>query len=66
MTLQNSGTISFTQIKNEFGLPTGKNLGAYRVSDSPGNNCSLSNLPLDSGIPQTGEIKFSNFYGAWI
>lgn len=69
MTLQSSGAISFTQIQNEFGLPTGKNLGAYRVSQTPpkkfsgGNNCSLSNLPLDSGIPQSGEIKFSNFYG---
>ena len=63
MTLQNSGEIKWSEISSEFGTPGGKNLGAYRVSDSPGNNCSLSNLPLDSGIPQSGEIKFSNFYG---
>ena len=71
MTLQNSGEIKWSEISSEFGTPAGKNLGAYRVSQTPpkkydvnsGNNSSLSNLPLDSGIPQTGEIKFSHFYG---
>lgn len=59
MTLQSSGQISFSDIAREFGTPSGRNLGAYRVSQSYG---SLSNLPLDEGIPQSGEIKFSDFY----
>lgn len=60
MTLQSSGQISFSQINSEFGTPGGKNLGAYRVSQNVG---SLSNLPLDVGVPQgNSEIKFSNFY----
>ena len=59
MALQGSGSISFSQIANEFGTPSGRNLGAYRVSQSVG---TLSNLPLDAGIPQSGSISFSNFY----
>lgn len=60
MALQASGPISFSQIANEFGLPAGKNLGAYRVSQSVG---SLSGLRLDTGIPGPGEpIGFSSFY----
>jgi hypothetical protein len=60
MALQGSGSISFSQITNEFGTPPGRNLGAYRVSENVG---SLSNLPLDDGIPSSGAIRFSNFYG---
>jgi hypothetical protein len=60
MALQASGPISFSQISNEFGQPPGKNLGAYRISQSVG---TLSNLPLDTGIPQSGSIRFSNFLG---
>ena len=65
MTLQNAGNpISFGQIRNEFGTPSGKNLGAYRVSYSnTGEGGSLSGLPLDDGIPQSGTIRFSDFYG---
>ena len=59
MTLQSSGQITFGNISNEFGLPPGKNLGGYRVSENHG---SLSNLPLDNTIPQSGEIRFSDFY----
>lgn len=59
MTLQASGPISFSEIANEFGYPSGKNLGAYRVSQNVG---SLSNLPLDIGVPQSSTIKFSDFY----
>ena len=43
-------------------------LGQYRRDDPSGNfdnaspsGSSLSNLPLDTGIPTSGEIKFSNF-----
>ena len=60
MALQSSGQITFGNISNEFGLPPGKNLGGYRVSENHG---SLSNLPLDNTIPQSGEIRFSDFYG---
>lgn len=65
MTLQNSGNpISFGQIKNEFGLPPNNNIGAYRVSFSNvSDGGSLSGLPLDDGVPQSGTIRFSDFYG---
>ena len=65
MTIKSSGgnpptnPLSFTEISNEFGLPPNKNLGAYRVDTNIG---SLSELALDSGIPQSGQIKFSDFY----
>jgi len=57
MTIKASGSLSFSEIKTEFG--NSNTLGAYRVSQTIG---SLSNLPLDTGIPQTGAISFSNFY----
>ncbi len=60
MPTPSTGTLSFTNIKDEFGLPSGKNLGAYRVSQTFGH---LSNLPLDNGVPQSGEIAFSNLRG---
>jgi hypothetical protein len=60
MALQSSGPISFSEIANEFGSPIGNNIGAYRISPTIG---SLQNIPLDTEIPQTGQISFSNFYG---
>ena len=59
--------ISFNDIKTEFGAARdtsltpnqGFSFGKYRVSQTAG---SLT-LPLDSGIPSSGEIKFSQFYG---
>ena len=61
---QRGNPISFGQIRNEFGTPPGKNLGAYRVNYSnTGEGGSLSGLPLDDGVPQSGTIKFSDFYG---
>ena len=60
MALQASGPISFSQIANEFGTPPGKNIGAYRISSPPIG--SLSGLPLDAGIPQSGPIGFGSFY----
>ena len=59
MALQGSGSISFSQIENEFGANGGRSLGGYRVSQNVGE---LSNLPLDTGIPNSGQIKFSDFY----
>jgi hypothetical protein len=62
MAIKSSGSsLSYTEIAAEFGNPTGKNLGAYRVVQNVG---SLENLPLDTGLPQyqQQEIKFSHFY----
>lgn len=52
-------SISFSQIAAEFGTPSGKNIGAYRVSQTVSG---LTTMPLDTGIPQSGPIKFSDFY----
>ena len=61
MTIKSSGSsLSFSEIEAEFGGNGTRSLGGYRVSQSVG---SLSNLPLDTGIPKNGTIKFSNFYG---
>lgn len=59
MTIKASGSsLSYTEIAAEFGSPTGKNLGAYRVSQTVGT----LTLPLDAGIPSSGTIRFSDFY----
>ena len=68
MTIKNSGSqLSFSEIEAEFGQPdNGRSLGRYRSSDPEFKNKNigqLSNLPLDTGIPASGEIKFSQFYG---
>ena len=68
MTIKNSGSeLAFSEIEAEFGQPdNGRSLGRYRNTDSEFKNKNigqLSNLPLDSGIPTSGEIKFSQFYG---
>ena len=61
MTIKSSGSsLSFSEIEAEFGSNGSRSLGSYRLSQSVG---SLSNLPLDSGIPTSGQIKFSDFYG---
>ena len=60
MTIKSSGSsLAFSEIESEFGSNGSRSLGAYRLSQSVG---SLSNLPLDSGIPTSGTIKFSDFY----
>jgi hypothetical protein len=60
MTIKPSGsTLTFTDIYTEFGLPPERNLGAYRVSQTVSG---LSNIPLDTDIPKSGTIKFSDFY----
>ena len=59
MALQASGQIKYSEIITEFGTPNNGGLGEYRVSENVG---SLSNLPLDTGVPQSGQIKFSDFY----
>ena len=59
MALQASGTIKYSEIIAEFGTPNNGGLGEFRLSENVG---SLSNLPLDTGVPQSGQIKFSDFY----
>ena len=61
MTIKSSGSsLSFSEIETEFGANGSRSLGGYRLTQNVG---SLSNLPLDGGIPTSGQIKFSDFYG---
>ena len=79
MTIKSTGSLSFeNDLEEEFGPNPGRSLGQYRredpsrvsqlnpngllVNSSP-DGSTLSNLPLDVGIPNNGEIKFSDFYG---
>ena len=60
MAIKGSGSsLSFSEIEADFGSNGTRSLGSYRLSQNVG---SLSNLPLDSGIPKSGTIKFSDFY----
>ena len=60
MAVKSSGSpLSFSEIEAEFGQNSDRDLGEYRVSQTVGG---LSNQPLDTGIPQSGAIKFSEFY----
>ena len=64
MALSSSGSIKFSDIKKEFGDSNGStagvSLGKYRVSEDYGE---MANMPLDEGIPQSGAIGMSDFYG---
>ena len=42
-----TGAIKFSDITAEFGTPTGKNLGAYRISQTIDGDT----YPLDAGVP---------------
>jgi len=55
-----TGIINFSDIESEFGRNGTKSLGSYRISQSAG---LYSNLPLDTGIPQSGPISFSQLRG---
>ena len=60
MAINSSGSpLSFSEIESECGSNNSRRLGNYRVSQTVG---SLSNKPLDTGIPQSGPISFSQFY----
>ena len=61
MTIKSSGNpLAFSEIETEFGANGTRSLGSYRLTQSVG---TLSNLTLDTGIPTSGTIKFSDFYG---
>jgi len=59
MPTPSSGIIRFSDLSNEFGPSANISLGAYRINKTVG---TLSNLPLDSGVPQSGSISMSQFY----
>ena len=61
MALQSSGQIKYSDITAEFGAPNTGGLGQYRL-DGGEDVGSLTNLPLDAGVPTSGQIKFSDFY----
>ena len=61
MALQASGQIKYSDIIAEFGSPNTGGLGQYRL-DGGEDVGSLTNLPLDTGVPTSGQIKFSDFY----
>ena len=66
MVVKSSGTsLSFSEIRAEFG--NGDNsIGQYRRDDNRFGNKDLGDLedlPLDAGVPTSGAIKFSDFYG---
>ena len=69
MALPNSpNQLSFSQFESEFGRNNKRSLGDYRVSDNYANDrgghaAAVGDMPLDTGIPQSGEIKFSDFHG---
>ena len=65
MTLPSSGSISASQIRDEFGPTTESGekvaLGEYRIDENYGE---LTEMPLDTGIPQgNNPISFQDFRG---
>jgi hypothetical protein len=54
-----TGAIKFSDITTEFGTPTGNNLGAFRVSQT----IIGQSWPLDTGVPTSGAISFSQLQG---
>ena len=60
MTIKSSGTqLGFQEIEAEFGAQNPRSLGSYRHTQTVNG---LVFNGIDSGIPTTGEIKFSDFY----
>lgn len=57
MTIKNSGPLTFTEIHDEF-----KTLGGT-LNQTPYKLSEYRGLPAGMGLPQSGEIKFSDFYG---
>jgi len=75
MAVKSSGTLTYTDIKTEFGNSTGNKLGNYRVTQPLvlQNGVTFRQLTLDGqtivngvaptgSIPISGTIKFSDFY----
>ena len=61
MTIKSSGSsLSFLEIEAEFGAQTPRSLGSYRHTQTVNG---LTFNGIDSGIPSSGQIKYSDFYG---
>ena len=61
MTIKASGTqLGFQEIEAEFGAQSPRSLGSYRHTQTVNG---LTFNGIDSGVPSSGEIKFSDFYG---
>ena len=59
MTIKSSGTqLGFQEIEAEFGAQSPRSLGSYRHTQTVNG---LVFNGIDSGIPTSGEIKFSDF-----
>ncbi len=59
MAIKSAGSpLSFSEIETEFGSNSSRSLGDYRISQSVGTLTKT----LDTGIPSSGAIKFSEFY----
>ncbi len=67
MTIKSDGSprpsLSFSEIAAEFGNPIDNKLGNYRNTTSKSGGWDLGSLPFDNGIPTSGSIKFSDFFG---
>jgi hypothetical protein len=65
-TVQDPVSISFGEIETEFGQNSKRSLGSYRISDGRirdgGGASNFDDLPLDTGIPQSGTISLGDFY----
>ena len=59
MALQTSGPISLSDIANQFGDAT-----PYSISEFYRNGGLVPESSLNANIPTSGQISFSNFYGA--
>ena len=60
MTIKSSGSsLAFSEIEAEFGAQNPRSLGAYRHTQTVNG---LTFNGIDSGIPTSGQIKFSDFY----
>ena len=61
MTIKSSGNpLAFSEIETEFGAQSPRSLGSYRHSQTVNG---LTFNGIDTGIPTSGTIKFSDFYG---
>ncbi len=61
MTIKSSGSeLRFFDIEAEFGAQSPRSLGSYRHTQTVNG---LTFNGIDTGIPSSGEIKFSDFYG---
>ena len=61
MTIKSSGSpLAFTEIEAEFGAQSPRSLGSYRHSQTVNG---LNFDGIDTGIPTSGTIRFSDFYG---